>query len=71
MLKYGTGNPRNKKSVKQKDPKARIEELKRMYRAAAVPPDKSNEGTLYICIQLSSICTCTCSNVVLPQSLIW
>ena len=44
LLKYGTGNPRNKKSVKQKDPKARIEELKRMYRDAAIAPTKKNEG---------------------------
>ena len=41
MLKYGTGNPRSKKTVKHKDPKARIEELKKMYRDASA---KDNEG---------------------------
>lgn len=43
LLKYGTVNPknRNKTAVKSKDPKARIEELKRMYRNAAI---KNNDG---------------------------
>ena len=43
LLKYGTGNPRNRNrtAAKPKDPKARIEELKRMYRNAAI---KNNEG---------------------------
>ena len=42
LLRYGTLNPKNKKAVKQLlDPKARIEQLKMMYRNAT---SKESEG---------------------------
>ena len=42
LLRYGTLNPENKKAVKQLlDPKARIEQLKMMYRNAT---SKESEG---------------------------
>ena len=40
VLKYGKLNSQNKRVVKQLDPRARIEELKTMYRNATTQSDE-------------------------------